>query len=225
MRTAAPTPASHSAFYLLHLQYVSGVNLVDSASHSLSGPERGVCDSTTCLQVGMMWYLVNCTSAHHDLSLAARCFVCLSLFRTDTLFLSSTEATRKIHLVPSPTLELPVYTTSKCTWLSLIHWPQLKRKLSNPQPCVEYSYKDGEEPGWSQSALIYSNSETPMGRSWVDSYSLWGEYLWYSRVKSGLTLLPELGSQRPFSLDLDSIVWEFPFSINCPSCGNFGIEE
>lgn len=123
MRTAAPTPASHSPFYLLHLQYVSGVNQVDSASHSLSGPERGVCDSTTCLQVGMLWYLVNCTSAHHDLSLAARCFVCLSLFRTDTLFLSSIEATRKIHLVPSPTLGLPVYTTSKCTWLSLIHWP------------------------------------------------------------------------------------------------------
>ena len=123
MRTEAPTPASHSAFYLLHLQYVSGVNQVDSASHILSGPERGVCDSTTCLQVGVLWCLVNCTSDHHDLSLAARRFVCLSLIRTDTLFLSSTEATQKIHPVPSPALGLPVYTPSRCTWLSLIHWP------------------------------------------------------------------------------------------------------
>ena len=123
VRTEAPTPASHSAFYLLLLQYVSGVNQVDSASHILSGPERGVCDSTTCLQVGVLWCLVNCTSDHHDLSLAARCFVCLSLIRTDTLFLSSIEATQKIHPVPSPALGLPVYTPSRCTWLSLIHWP------------------------------------------------------------------------------------------------------
>ena len=129
MRTAAPTLASHSPFYLLHLQYVSGVNQVVSASQSLRAWK------------GSVWLyhmpagrsaviLVNCTSDHQDLSLAARCFVCLAIIRTDTLFLSSTEATQKIHPDPFPGLGLPVYTTSRCTWLSLIHWPLNWRESS-----------------------------------------------------------------------------------------------
>lgn len=80
----SPHPASHSPFYLctynMYLVWIRWTLL-----HTVSRAWKERCDSTTCLQVGMLGYLVNCTSAHHDLSLAARCFVCLSLFRTDTL--------------------------------------------------------------------------------------------------------------------------------------------
>ena len=46
-----PTLPSIFCTYNMYLVWIRW-----SLLHSLSGPERGVCDSTTCLQVGVLWY-------------------------------------------------------------------------------------------------------------------------------------------------------------------------